>query len=66
MTQSVKVETLCEGLPEEFIKYINYCRNLGYEEEPKYRYLRSLFWKVMDKNGYKYDVQYDWIAPSSA
>ncbi|KAL5107541.1 Casein kinase I isoform alpha [Taenia crassiceps] len=63
--QSVKAEVLCEGLPEEFLKYINYCRSLAYEEEPKYRYLRSLFWKVMDKNGYKYDAQYDWIAPAS-
>ncbi|VDD74496.1 unnamed protein product [Mesocestoides corti] len=64
--QSVKVEALCEGLPEEFVKYLTYCKNLSYEEEPKYRYLRSLFWKIMDKNGYRYDVQYDWIAPASS
>lgn len=64
--QSVKVETLCEGIPEEFAKYLNYCKNLAYEEEPKYRYLRSLFWKIMERNGYKYDLQFDWISPASS
>nr|CDS27484.1 casein kinase I delta [Hymenolepis microstoma] len=62
---AIMPEVLCEGLPGEFLKYITYCRNLSFEEEPKYRYLRSLFWKIMDRNGYKYDVQYDWFAPNS-
>lgn len=62
---SVKTETLCEGLPEEFAKYLNYCKNLAFEEEPKYRYLRSLFWRVLDKRNYKYDLRFDWFAPES-
>uniref|UniRef100_A0A0X3NMW5 Casein kinase I isoform alpha n=1 Tax=Schistocephalus solidus TaxID=70667 RepID=A0A0X3NMW5_SCHSO len=62
---SVKTESLCEGLPEEFAKYLNYCKNLAFEEEPKYRYLRSLFWRVLDKRGYKYDLQFDWTMPAN-
>ncbi|KAA3672654.1 casein kinase 1, alpha [Paragonimus westermani] len=57
---STRTETLCQGLPEEFAKYLNYCRNLAFEEEPKYKYLRSLFWRIMEKKSYKYDCQFDW------
>ncbi|TGZ62601.1 hypothetical protein CRM22_007346 [Opisthorchis felineus] len=57
---SMRTETLCQGLPEEFAKYLNYCRNLAFEEEPKYRYLRGLFWRIMEKKSYKYDCQFDW------
>ncbi|KAF6769659.1 hypothetical protein AHF37_11855 [Paragonimus kellicotti] len=57
---SMRTETLCQGLPEEFAKYLNYCRNLAFEEEPKYKYLRSLFWRIMEKKSYKYDCQFDW------
>ncbi|OON21632.1 hypothetical protein X801_02467 [Opisthorchis viverrini] len=57
---SMRTETLCQGLPEEFAKYLNYCRNLAFEEEPKYKYLRGLFWRIMEKKSYKYDCQFDW------
>jgi serine/threonine protein kinase len=41
------VEALTRGLPEEFSKYLNYCRNLKFEEKPDYNYLRSLFKDLM-------------------
>lgn len=37
------VDTLCEGLPQSFAKYINYCRNLKFTERPNYAYCRNLF-----------------------
>ena len=36
-------EVLCSGLPEQFKTYLEYCRNLDFEKEPDYEYLRSLF-----------------------
>ncbi|VEL16403.1 unnamed protein product [Protopolystoma xenopodis] len=57
----VRIDSLCQGLPEEFAKYLHYCRNLAFEEEPKYRYLRNLFWRVLEKRNLKYDFQYDWL-----
>lgn len=33
---SVSIEELCEGLPEEFSKYMNIIRNMQFNEEPKY------------------------------
>ncbi|CAH8870283.1 unnamed protein product [Trichobilharzia szidati] len=62
---SIRTETLCQGLPEEFAKYLNYCRNLAFEEEPKYKYLRGLFWRIMEKRSLKYDFQFDWIPQNS-
>lgn len=35
------VDTLCKGLPPEFNQYMNYCRNLKFEERPDYQYLRQ-------------------------
>ncbi|XP_067932822.1 casein kinase I-like [Watersipora subatra] len=36
-------EALCAGLPSEFSQYVSYARNLKFEEDPNYNYLRGLF-----------------------
>ena len=51
---------LCEGLPEEFAKYIDYCRKLDFEEDPNYDYLRRLFSSILDKNQEKNDLNFFW------
>lgn len=53
-------EELCQNFPNEFTQYITYCRNLAFEQEPDYAYLRGLFKKVMDLYGYQYDNEFDW------
>ena len=55
------VEQLTMSVPEEFAKYLHYCRNLMFEEKPDYNYAKSLFKQMMNKNGYEYDAQYDWV-----
>lgn len=55
------VEQLTRGHPEEFSKYVSYCRNMKFEEKPDYNFLRSLFKSIMQRMGYDYDGQYDWI-----
>jgi hypothetical protein len=44
----------------EFTTYINYTRNLDFEQEPDYNYLRGLFKKVMEDRGLQHDYIYDW------
>ncbi|KAA6401746.1 MAG: putative Casein kinase I, partial [Streblomastix strix] len=61
-----RVEELCKGLPHEFVTYFNYVRNLQFEEEPDYNYLRSLFRDVMRREGYQYDQQFDWTIGSDS
>ena len=40
---STSLETLCKGFAQEFITYMNYVRNLRFEDKADYSYLRSLF-----------------------
>lgn len=56
----VSVEKLCEGLPEEFATYITYTRSLGFNDRPKYTYLRGLFRHVFSTYGFRYDNVFDW------
>lgn len=55
------VEALTRGLPEEFGRYLNYCRNLKFEEKPDYNFLRQLFKDLMQKQGFDNDYNYDWV-----
>eukprot|EP00826_Nyctotherus_ovalis_P047588 TRINITY_DN5493_c0_g1_i4.p1 TRINITY_DN5493_c0_g1~~TRINITY_DN5493_c0_g1_i4.p1 ORF type:complete len:130 (+),score=28.68 TRINITY_DN5493_c0_g1_i4:48-392(+) len=55
------VEMLCKGYPEELKEYMNYCRRLTFVEKPDYEYLKGLFGKVIEREGYKDDGIYDWI-----
>ena len=59
-----KIETtsydLCYGFPIEFEKYVEYCKNLDYIEEPQYEMLRNLFLKIMRREKDKFDYIYDW------
>jgi hypothetical protein len=52
---------LCRGSPEEFTKYLQYCRGLKFDEKPDYNYLRGLWKGLMGKQGWDYDSVYDWV-----
>ena len=51
---------LFEGIPEELIDYVKYCKNLKFEEDPNYSYLRSLFNKIIIKKSLNY-ITFSWI-----
>ena len=40
-------ELLCSGLPNEFVHYLNYCKNLKFEERPDYDFLKGLFGRLL-------------------
>jgi len=54
------VEVLCKGLPNEFATYLQYCKQLKFEDKPDYNYLKTLFKDLFVKSGYEWDYQYDW------
>ena len=56
----ISPEELCENLPQEFEKYIDYTRNLEYLEEPDYAKLKELFNSILKKDHAKFDYIYDW------
>ena len=57
---STTPEILCQGLPEEFTEFIKYCKNLYFEQDPNYNYLKSLFTSILLKNGKTNDLLFFW------
>ena len=55
------IEQLCEGCPLPFQQYMNYTRNLTFEQKPNYKYLRNLFETLFRELQLEDDGQYDWI-----
>jgi len=60
-----KLETplteLCKGHPAEFKDYMEYCRSIGFTDDPDYEYLIGLFTSCLDKNGFDRKVlDYTW------
>lgn len=51
---------MCEGFPNDFIKYVEYCRGLEFEAQPDYEYMRKIFANLFEKLEYKLDYEYDW------
>ena len=60
--KATKAEDLCEGYPKELCDYINYTRNLDFEADPDYDYLRGLFASIMEKNNIVYDFHFKWMS----
>ncbi|KJE97856.1 Ser/Thr kinase [Capsaspora owczarzaki ATCC 30864] len=58
---STPIDVLCRGYPIEFQQYIAYARNLRFEEQPDYSYLRNLFRTLFQKEKYANDFVFDWI-----
>ena len=58
--RNTSIEDLCSDLPNEFEKYMKYCRLLRFRQKPDYEYLKSLFIDIFNKNNYKYDDIFDW------
>ena len=58
----IKIEDLCAGLPEECIRFIQYARDMGFEDRPDYSYLRGLLRKTAKDNGLVFNSsKFDWI-----
>lgn len=54
------IDELCKGYPIEFHTYLNYCRQLRFEQNPDYSYLRQLFRTLFHRQGFTYDYVFDW------
>ena len=54
------LEELCEGVPNEFLLYMRYVRNLRFKQKPDYDLLRNLFSSLFNKHNFDLDYVYDW------
>ncbi|OBA24203.1 kinase-like protein [Metschnikowia bicuspidata var. bicuspidata NRRL YB-4993] len=53
-------DVLTKGLPDKFLDYMNYVKNLRFEDKPNYAYLRNLFRDLFKRENYRYDYVFDW------
>jgi len=58
--KNITPSELCETLPKQFETYMKYVKNLKYEENPNYSYLKGLFLNVLKNNNWEFDYYYDW------
>ena len=56
----VNSKELCIGLPNQFYLFVDYCRQLKFDEEPNYEYLKGLLIEIMNNNNFGFDYVYDW------
>ena len=62
MKKNIAPEKLCEGLPHEMAEYINYAKNLEFEQEPDYKYLKKLFDNILKRiNISNENLIFSWI-----
>ena len=62
MKKNIAPEKLCEGLPPEMAQFINYAKNLEFEQEPDYKYLNKLFDNVLKRiNTSNENLIFSWI-----
>ena len=58
----IKLEDLCAGQPIELVKFIQYARDMKFEDKPDYNYLRGLLRKAATSRGMNFDYsKFDWI-----
>ena len=49
---NIDSDILCSDCPEEFCEYIIYVKNLKYEEDPDYDFIKNLFINILNKIEY--------------
>lgn len=62
--ENLSMKQLCHGLPIEMFQYMNYIKNMNFEDTPDYRYLQSLFLNILKKIGEKNDLFFSWVDKS--
>ena len=64
---STSLDDLCKSLPDEFKTFIQYARDLKFEERPDYSYLKNVIRQISENNKITFDTsKFDWIVRQSA
>jgi hypothetical protein len=58
---SITLDNLCQGLPDDFKTFIQYARELKFEDRPDYNYLKNLIRKMCENNQLVFNYnKFDW------
>lgn len=58
---TTSLAVLCEGIPNEFMCYLELMRCLGQLDCPPYAHIRSSFMELAKRMNISYDGQFDWM-----
>jgi hypothetical protein len=59
---STSLDALCQGFPDEFKTFIQYARDLKFEDRPDYSFLKNILRHICEKNQLTFNYnKYDWI-----
>ena len=62
MKKNVTPEDLCKSLPSQMVSFVKYVKQLEFEQEPDYNYLRSLFQSILKQRKMNFDsLVFSWI-----
>jgi hypothetical protein len=61
---TIKMEEFLHGYPIEFSTYIHYTKQLRFNEQPDYMYLRNLFRGLFQVWNLRWDFKFDWVIKS--
>lgn len=50
------LDELCRGFPPEFKEFMEYCRQLKFEEEPNYKLLTDMFEKCLLRHNFDHKI----------
>jgi serine/threonine protein kinase len=59
---STSIESLCQGLPVEFVQYFQHVRELNFEQKPDYQFLRRIFKDLYYRKDTNADPVFDWTS----
>ena len=54
------LDNLCKDFPSEVIKFLDYTRDLMFDDKPDYNFLHKLLKDICDKNNIQIDNIFDW------
>ena len=62
MKKNVSPEDLCKSLPRQMVEFMRYIKQLEFEQDPDYKYLRGLFESILKKRNESNDqLIFSWI-----
>ncbi|CAK76717.1 unnamed protein product (macronuclear) [Paramecium tetraurelia] len=53
-------ETLCKNYPQQLLQFVDYTKNLKFDEKPDYQFIKNLFISIMQENELRMEYIYDW------
>ena len=57
---TTQLSDLCKGFPEETQTFIQYAKELRFEDRPDYSYLKKLIKQMADRDNIQFDFEFDW------